>query len=235
MAINATNESKPRELIPAGNYVARCYQMIHIGTVTEIINGDTKTLNKVRIGWELPTETRVFKEENGQQPFVMSKEFTLSMNEKSNLRKVIESWRGKALTEEQARSFDITVLLGKECMLNIIHKVSTKSGKTYEEISGVTPMPKGFVCPPQVNPTVKWEYDNPDWNFYETLPGFLKEKIQTSVEYKQLANKVAAAHAAPLQPAAAPAPAPSQRPIEPLNPGGTELDTFLKQDEELPF
>jgi hypothetical protein len=64
MAINATNEGKPRELIPAGNYVARCYQMIHIGSVTENIMGEEKQLNKVRIGWELPTELRVFKEEN---------------------------------------------------------------------------------------------------------------------------------------------------------------------------
>src|SRR4051812_29825095 len=53
MAIIAT--AAQRELIPAGNYPARCYQMIQIGTVEELVMGETKVLNKVRIGWELPT------------------------------------------------------------------------------------------------------------------------------------------------------------------------------------
>lgn len=50
MAINATNKGVKRELIPAGNYVARCYSMIEIGTVKESFQGDEKTLHKVRIG-----------------------------------------------------------------------------------------------------------------------------------------------------------------------------------------
>src|SRR3954469_527949 len=121
MAINATSNGTKRELIPAGNYIARCYQMIHIGTVTEFILGEQKTMNKVRIGWELPTETRVFSQEKGDQPLVISKEFTLSMHEKSTLRKTLASWRGKDFNEEQAKSFDVTTLIGAPCMLNIIH------------------------------------------------------------------------------------------------------------------
>jgi hypothetical protein len=226
MAINATNQSKPRELIPAGNYAARCYQMIHIGTITETIKGESKIMNKVRIGWELPTETRVFKEENGEQPFVTSKEFTLSMNEKSNLRKLLESWRGKPFTKEQAESFDITALLNVPCMLNIIHKVSEKTGNTYEEIASVTPMPKGFVCPPQVNPTFKWEYDNPDWMFFELLPQFIREKIESSKEYKSLEAKAVAAQKEP-----------AAQPIPPMNPGASEFDNFMQsaQEDKLPF
>ena len=54
MAINATNDSKPRELLRHGNYVARCYQMIEIGTVEEEYMGQMKTQKKVRVGWEFP-------------------------------------------------------------------------------------------------------------------------------------------------------------------------------------
>src|SRR5688500_13440346 len=126
MAIHATNKTAQRELIPAGNYVARCYQMIEIGTVKENIMGDEKTLHKVRIGWELPTELKVFNPEKGEQPLVISKEYTLSMNEKSNLRKDLKSWRGKDFTEDEARKFDITALVGVPCMLNIIHKPSKR-------------------------------------------------------------------------------------------------------------
>lgn len=186
MAIIATAANSQRELIPAGNYVARCYQMIHIGTITETIMGEEKTLNKVRIGWELPTELKVFKEENGEQPRVISKEFTLSMHEKSSLRKALASWRGKDFTEGEAKAFDITKLLGATCMLNIIHKPSKDGLKTYEEIAGITPMPKGFECPPQINKTTVWDYDNPDNALFDSLPDFIKDKIKSSLEYQKM-------------------------------------------------
>lgn len=189
MAINATNNSQPRELIPSGNYIARCYQMIHIGTVQEMIMGELKTLNKVRIGWELPEELKVFNPEKGEQPCVISKEYTLSMNEKANLRKMLASWRGKDFDTQEADCFDITKLLGVPCMLNIIHKPSKKDPtKIYEEIGSVSPLPKSGKCPKQINPTLLLSYD--DWNqkTFDSLPDFIKQKMQGSAEYKQMVN-----------------------------------------------
>ena len=150
MAINATNNGTKRELIPAGNYIARCYQMIEIGTVNEIIQGTAKQLTKVRIGWELPTELRVFDETKGEQPLIISKEYTLSLNEKSNLRKMLASWRGKDFTEAEAKCFDITVLVGIPCMLNIIHKPKkTDPSQIYEEIGSISAMPKAAAPAPR--------------------------------------------------------------------------------------
>lgn len=186
MAINATSSGASRELIPAGNYIARCYQMLHIGTITETIQGQQKVLNKVRIGWELPTELKVFRQENGEEPCVISKEFTLSMHEKATLRKVLASWRGKDFTEGEAKCFDITKLLGISCMLNIIHKSSKDGLKTYEEIAGVSPMPKGVPCPQQINKTIVLDYDNFNYEVYNLLPDFIKTKVQSSEEYKKL-------------------------------------------------
>ena len=186
MAINATNAGVKRELIPAGNYIARCYQMIHIGTIEEPYMGELKTMNKVRIGWELPTETRVFKPENGEQPCAISKTFTLSMHEKSNLRKVLASWRGKEFSEEEAKKFDISKLLGKPCMLNIIHKPSKDGSKEYEEIGGVSPLPKGFECPAPVNAYQILDYENFDFDVLNKLPDFLKTMVQSSQEFKAL-------------------------------------------------
>lgn len=184
MAINATNSGTQRELIPAGNYIARCYQMIEIGTVEEIIIGEKKTLRKVRIGWELPEELRVFNPEKGEQPCVISQEFTLSMNEKANLRKMLASWRGKDFTEDEARCFDISKLLGVPCMLNIIHKPSkTDASKIYEQIGSVSPLPKSVKCPDQVNKTIKLEYDNFDWGIFDSMPDFIKQKMKGSKEF----------------------------------------------------
>lgn len=187
MAILATNSGIKRELIPAGNYIGRCYQMIHIGTVQESYMGEPKQFNKVRIGWELPEERRVFKPENGEQPFVISKEFTLSMNEKANLRKMLASWRGKDFSEEEAKSFDITKLLGVPCMINIIHKPKASDPTTvYEQIASITPMPKGMKAGPQENKNQVLSYDSFDWTLYESLPDFLKDKIKGSIEFARL-------------------------------------------------
>lgn len=186
MAIIATsNGSTNFEPIATGNYPARCYSMIHIGTVDEVILGTQKTLNKVRITWELPTELKVFKEENGEQPQVISKEFTLSMHEKATLRNFLKNWRGKDFSEDEAKAFDIEKLIGAPCMLNITHKKSKDGTKTYAEIGSISTMPKGFPCPEQINPSFVWTYEDFDSEKFNSLPDFLKAKMVNSIEYKQ--------------------------------------------------
>lgn len=186
MPIIAENNSTPRVLIPAGNHIARCVEMIHIGTIMETTGQYAgKFMNKVRLTWETPDEQHDFGK--GMQPFMVSKEFTLSMSEKATLRKMLESWRGKPFTEDQAKKFDVTALLGKPCMLSVIHKVS-KTGSTYADISGIAGLPKGFECPAQINPSKVLEYDNWMQDVFDSLPDFVKNKVITSQEYHALNN-----------------------------------------------
>jgi hypothetical protein len=183
--ITAKNtQTKNYEPVPSGNHVGRCVQMIEIGTVNYEWQGEKKTLHKVRVTWELPLETKVFHEDKGEQPYVVSKEYTLSMHEKSNLRKDLESWRGKPFTEAEAEAFDITKLLTAPCMLNIVHNV--KDGNTYANIASITPLPKGMVCPPQVNPSFVLSYDDFDFDKYNSLPTWLKEKMETTPEFQKV-------------------------------------------------
>lgn len=174
------------EPIAAGTYVARCYSMIHMGTIKESYMGEEKFINKVRLTFELPTELKVYKEENGEQPAVLSKEFTLSLSETSNLRAFLNSWRGKALTEEECKAFDIAVLAGKPCTLSVIHKTSKVSGKTYAEISSIGAVMKGMEVPPLMNPQIVFSVTNFDQVAFDSFPDFIKEKIQSSNEYKAL-------------------------------------------------
>jgi len=182
--INASSSGNSFEIVNAGTYVARCYSMVHIGTISQDYMGEEKEVNKVRISWELPTELKVFKEENGEQPFSVSKDFTLSMHEKANLRKFLESWRGKGFSEDEAKLFDITKLLGKPCMLSVIHKTS-KQGKTYAEISSASALPKGLDCPAQINDNFEFTYTPFDQSKFEKLPEWLRDKIKTSAEYRE--------------------------------------------------
>jgi len=190
MSITATTNSTKKnfEPIPAGSYAARCYSMIEMGTNQETYQGLDKMVNKVRITWELPTETQVFKEEKGPEPRIISKDFSLSMHEKANLRGFLESWRGKSFTDNEAKSFDVTTLLGVPCLLSITHKTAT-NGNTYANISSVSLLPKGMECPEMVNERQELSFDNFKKELFESLPDFIKEKIQTSQEYQSLINQ----------------------------------------------
>lgn len=187
MSIIATDKGTTRQLIPAGNYLARCYQMIQIGTTTEVVMGKTVTAQKVRIGWELPEEKRIFDEAKGEQPLVISMDFTLSLNNKATLRKMLASWRGKDFTEEEAKAFDVTKLIGVPCMLNIIHKPGVADPtKMYEKISSISPLPKGVQCPAQINNSFVLSYDEWSDQKFQSLPEFIQEKMKSSAEFQKM-------------------------------------------------
>lgn len=183
MGITAKQSEKQFELVPAGNHLARCYQMIEIGTEEIEYNGEKKNVHRVRIVWELPNEKKVFNPEKGEQPFSIGKDYTLSMHEKATLRHDLQSWRGKAFTDEEANSFDITKLLGKPCMLNVIHEQG-KNGNTYAKIAGVTAVPKGMPVPDQVNESFMLSFEDWDDKKFAALPDWLKQRIEKTPQFK---------------------------------------------------
>lgn len=186
--INATNENSGSTFEPLeqGTYIARCVKMIEIGTVTAEFQGKEKKQKKVRLTFELPTELKVFKEEDGEQPYFVSRDFTLSMHEKATLRGQLENWRGKKFTEEESKSFDVSVLLGKPCMVGIVH--DNKDGKVYANISTISSLLKGIAVPEQITPSVILSYDNFDFAVFETLPEFIKDKMKETPEFKSIMN-----------------------------------------------
>jgi hypothetical protein len=187
MPIYAEKKEGEFQSVKPGTYMARCYRMIELGTIKEEYNGEEKMLQKVMVSWELPTEKAIFDEAKGEEPYAVSKTYTLSMSEKANLRKDLESWRGKGFTEEEAKRFDLTTLLGKSCLLSIIHKPSKSNpGRTYTVISSISPLVKGMKCPDQINPTKVLSYDEFNWKLFDSLSDFTKDKIKSSIEFKMM-------------------------------------------------
>lgn len=253
MAIIASSKGSTtaREPIPAGAHAARCYSIIDLGTSEQVISGSQKVVRKIRITFELPTERRVFSEEKGEQPCVTSKEFTLSLSEKSNLRAFLKSWRGKDFTPEEADAFDVAKLIGVPCLLNIIHVAGKQNpSKMYDEISSISPLPKGMTCPPQENPSFEFSVSEWDQEKFEALPGFIREKIMASFEFRDLLSRGVAkipslsgpAPAAPVAqaaPVAAPVP-PAPAPAAPVQASkAASLPSFVPpaddEEDELPF
>ena len=187
MAIIATNKKMEGiEPIEAGSYPARVYQLIHLGTVQGF---EGKMQNKVRIGFELPTEMHVFDKEKGEQPRVISKDFTLSFNEKATLTKVITACDPKALEvgdDGLMEAFDVETLVGKDCLITIAQKPKKDGAGNYAYIDSTTRLPKGMTCPNAINEPQILNYTNWNEELYQKLPDFLKEKIATSDEYKTM-------------------------------------------------
>lgn len=162
------------ELTPPGNHIARCYMVCDLGMQDVEYMGNTSQKRKVRLAFELPNELM----QSDGRPFSVSKNYTLSLNEKANLRADLQAWRGRAFTEQELQGFDLFNVLGAPCMVNVIH-TQGKNGNTYANIAGITPLPKGIQCPPAVNAPIKFSLDEFDQKIYDGLPEWLQQKINT--------------------------------------------------------
>jgi hypothetical protein len=177
------NNNSGGQTVPAGTHVARCYQIIHIGTIVDTYQGEEKLVNKVRLVFELPLETADFGK--GEQPFSIGRDFTLSMHEKSGLRAFVQSWLGKAMSDAEANKFDIGTLLGKEAMVSVMHRTAN-TGRTYADLKGASPLAKGMTCPPQVNAAFLLDYDSEDFDLrFKMLPEWLQNKVSSSAEFSK--------------------------------------------------
>lgn len=184
------SNSAPKKLPPAGTHIGRVIEILYEGTQIVSYQGQDKEQPKVRIKWEIPFETEVFKEGDPAKPFVVNSEFTLSMYSKGNLRPIAEGIIGVQLKDEEADSFDVDFILGKPSLITIAHKEG-KNGK-YAIVSSTSPLMKGQSCPPPFNPMKVLSFDKWDENLYQSLPDFLKEKIAKSPEYKALKGEMPA-------------------------------------------
>ena len=181
MALTAP-KGKSSEPAPKGNHVARLYQIIHIGTNDFEYMGETKSSDKIRLTFELCNERKAFKEGDEPRPWSVSREFGFSMHAKSKLRPFVEGMLGAPLFDKEADNFDFESLLGQECLLNVVH--DEKNGSVYANIAGASPLPKGMDAPALANETKMIDVNTASFEEIEALPGFIREKMQSSDEFK---------------------------------------------------
>jgi len=172
-------------LPPAGTHIARCFYVCDFGTQIVEFQGERKTHHKVRVGFELPTEKHVFDESKGEEPFTVSKEYTLSLHEKSNLRRDLESWRGRPFTEEESKGFGIEKLIGQPCMLAVMHEPKKDGSGKFAKVTALTRPPKGLECPPAVLKPWKYEIEQGRDSVYARLPEWMRAKVDGCMEFTQ--------------------------------------------------
>lgn len=181
-------QKKETAPVPAGIHPFVLYGCYHVGVIPSKGGFDAK--DTVILAFELPeVEPLKYKEDDGTmtlKPRIMSKRFNLSFHEKSTLRLQLESWRGRAFTDEEMKSFELQKLLGASGQLMVMHQ--SRDGKTYASVNNLLPAPKGtkykgtlaqslFSIHALDSASELEELDLPDW---------IKELIKSSEDYTSL-------------------------------------------------
>lgn len=135
MSLVITESKNDYEVAPEGLQPAVVVDAVDLGMV-ETPWGEK---HKCLLTFELTAE-----DSEGRR-HVVSKRYTVSLNEQANLRKDLEQWRGARYTsDELAEGVNLENLIGLAAMLNIQHNETEK--RTYANIESILPPPeeKGY-------------------------------------------------------------------------------------------
>lgn len=170
-----------REPIPAGIKTAVCSGIIDLGEQESKWQDKVKVARKVMFIWEIPSET--IETEDGTFPRTINKQFSLSLHERSGLRKMLQAWRGKTFTEAETEGFDLKSMLGAGCLLSIVHTVSKSNGNTYASVDTVMGLPEG-VPAPKASHLISFDLDAPTaLNDLQMLPEWIQDRIKGGITY----------------------------------------------------
>jgi len=161
--------------LESGSYAAVCDMVANLGIQpgSQLYPAPKR---KVYIRFQVPSERT-----DDDRPMVIGATLTASMNGKAVLRKLLEGWRGKALTDDEAAKFDVSTLLGKPALISVVSKDT--DGKTRANIQSVSRLPKGMPTPALEGEAVIFfnSDSKADDAAFEKLPNWLKEKIRGQI------------------------------------------------------
>lgn len=181
-------KSEGRELQATGTYHAVCTTIVDLGT-QQPKNPKYRPRQEVFIAWELCGETVEYERDGEKRSFVksMSRRYPLFLgsNKASDLRKMLESWRGQPFTAEELDGFELRNVLDANCLLTVVHNES--NGTIYANVGSVSPLVKGTskrkaeterlyftLSDIPAGAPLTWPKNMPDW---------MRETIMKSAEY----------------------------------------------------
>src|SRR5512139_1770544 len=127
------------EPAPPGLHAGVCVDVVDLG----MVDGKFGPKRKLKLVWQLKLKNKV-----GER-FQARASYTQSLMEGSNLRRDLESWRGRAFTPAELKAFDVEVLIGVNCQLNLKHNTSKSTGRVYAQVCAVLPAAKGEKLTPE--------------------------------------------------------------------------------------
>ena len=150
IAKDTSGDKFPKLPLPeAGTTQAVCCAVWDLGLQLSSFkneDGSDKYQHKIIVAWEIAEKINAPESEYHGKPYMLNKKYTLSLGEKSNLRKDLESWRGKPFTEAELKNgFDIENLYGINCLIGIKHEPDKKDASiVYANVTAILPPTKGM-------------------------------------------------------------------------------------------
>ncbi|MCH8549762.1 MAG: hypothetical protein LAT80_12895 [Balneolaceae bacterium] len=136
MTLIINEHIETRELAPSGLQAAVCVDAVDIGT-HETPWGEKQ---KVMLIFELEAV-----DSKGDR-FLLQKRYTKSLNEKSNLRKDLERWRGRPFNPRILKEgFNLENVVGIPAMLYIEHRETEKG--IWANVDSILPAPDRPLVP----------------------------------------------------------------------------------------
>lgn len=182
MPIIAKESGTDFKPVSPGTKGARCFGVVDLGTQLPNI-ATYRPQRKVLLFWEIAEEC--YEVEGKQIPMTIMREYSLTLgkaNKESNLRKDLNSWRGRPFTEDEAKGFDIKALIGVPCMLSIAH-YKKQDGNTGAKVAAVTGVPKGLIVPELIHDKLYYEIDMGKGKEFEALPEWIRGKVSKCLEW----------------------------------------------------
>ena len=178
MSIIAKSTGEGIERLEDGVYTAQCVGIVDVGEQYSETYG--KSSRQVRIIWQIAGET--YKDSEGKEiPRCYSKQYTLSLGDRSKLRKDLEAWRGKPFTEEELAGFDLVNILNKPCQLQLMNK--EKNGKTFTDISAIMALPKGMTVEPLKSTYIFDFEDETTYQNYLLIPEWMRKFVKNATNF----------------------------------------------------
>jgi len=132
-------EGKDFPQAPEGLHQAVCVDAWDVWTEQRPEEFGGGLVDKTRLVWEIDKTDK-----ENRRPYQVSHLYTASLHEKAKLRQHLESWRGRRFTDEERQGFDLENVIGANCQLQIVHRLS-RNGKTYSNVQAIVPIGKGMT------------------------------------------------------------------------------------------
>lgn len=178
MALNFTKQEGGKKYAPmdTGTFAARIVQIIDFGIQEVEWQGEIKNSPRVYITFEFPTETINVNGE--EKPRWLSKEYLVSMAEKSALLKLVNSVDPEGKITKNGTN--VKALLGQPLSI-IVGRTSSGNAK----VTDVGPLMKGMQVKELQNPSVFFDLESEDVATFNNLPHWIKEKITSGPEFNK--------------------------------------------------
>lgn len=173
MAFNLQDKDKKVfDLIPEGLYGARLARVIELGVQSDKY-GDK---DKVLLGFTIPSLT-IEHEGEEKQRMIWANNFGLNLttNKDSTLMKYVNALGADATYLKD--------LLGKACMLEIVHSDPKSDGTQYANVSNVTKPMAGIDIPEPDCDVYMYEFENGEDEIFDKLGEYRQNQIKAAVNF----------------------------------------------------